>query len=34
MFVLKEETAKIGTCPYISADDIEKYKTVVDSHLK
>ncbi|MDF2942296.1 MAG: hypothetical protein K0S01_1154 [Herbinix sp.] len=33
MFVLKEDVVKIGDCPYISTDDIESFKTVVDSHM-
>jgi hypothetical protein len=33
MFVLKEDVANIGDCPYIFADDIERFKTVVDSHM-
>ncbi|WP_054027475.1 acyltransferase domain-containing protein [Bacillus sp. FJAT-28004] len=33
MIVLKEEIEKIGSMPYISAADIEKFLKTVDSHL-
>lgn len=33
MFVLKEEVSKIGEEPYITEEDLERFKTVVDTHL-
>jgi hypothetical protein len=33
MFVLKEDVAKIGDCPYITERDIEKFKMVVDNDM-
>jgi len=33
MFVLKEEVSEIGESPYITEEDIEHFKEVVDSHL-
>ncbi|WP_253298203.1 acyltransferase domain-containing protein [Paenibacillus sp. MSJ-34] len=33
MIVLKEEVGKIGSMPYITAADIEKFGLIVDSHM-
>lgn len=34
MIVLKDEVGKIGSMPYIAADDIDKFRRTVDSHIR
>jgi hypothetical protein len=34
MVVLKEEADKMGSMPYTTTEDIERFKRIVDSHLK
>jgi hypothetical protein len=34
MVVLKEEAEQVGQMPYITTDDIERFRQIVDSHLR